>query len=135
MLLGDCCLVRRRDDAETIVSALLAGATGQGYRPIAATLGMSDFAFTVRGWLRAFAGAAEVLRAHFTRWAHALDPDLGPIAPRGEAVADAVEAIGVAARAAVQLLGPLPVWAGVARLSGGALLCHTSCPLPLAPGV
>ena len=33
-------------------------------------------------------------------------------------------------RAAVQRLGPLPEWARVARLSGGALLCHTSYPLP-----
>jgi hypothetical protein len=92
---------------------------------------MSHLAESVRNWLRAFARAAEALRAHFTRWAYGQDPDLAPIAPRGSPAADAVEAIGVAVRAAVQRFGPLSEWARVARLSGGALLCHTSYPLPL----
>jgi hypothetical protein len=130
VLLRDCCLIRRRDDAERIVTALQRRAEGWGYRRIATELGMRDFVWTVCRWLRAFASAAEVLRAHFTRWAYALDADLAPIEPRGSPVADAVEAIGVAARAAVQRFGPLPVWARVAWMSGGALLCHTSFPLP-----
>ena len=92
---------------------------------------MSLFAQTVRNWLRAFVPAAEALRGHFTRWAYALDADLGPITPRGSPVGDAVEAMGVAVRAAVQRFGPLWEWARVARLLGGALLCHTSYPLPL----
>lgn len=131
VLLWDCCLIRRLDDAERIVTALFKRAEGWGYRRIAAYLGMADLAVTVRGWLRAFVPAAEVLRAHFTAWAYALDADLGPIGPRGSPVADAVEAMGVAVRAAVQRFGPLSVWARVARISGGALLCHMSCPLPL----
>jgi hypothetical protein len=124
-------LVRRRDDAERIVTALHKRAEGWGYRRIATDLGMRHLAQTVRNWLRAFRLAAEALRAHFTRWAYALDPDLAPMAPRGSPVADAVEAVGVAVRAAVQRFGPRPEWARVARLSGGALLCHTSYPLPL----
>lgn len=115
------------------MSALQRRAEGWGYGRIAATLGLGDFAYTVRGWLRAFERAAEVLRAHFTRWAYALDPDLGSITPTGNVVADAVEAIGVAVRAVVQRLGPTPMGAAVARLSGGALLCHTSCPLAPPP--
>ena len=130
VLLWDCCLIRRRDDAERIVTALQKRAEGWGYRRIATDLGMRDLAQTVRSWLRAFAPAAEALRAHFTRWAYAMDPDLPPIAPRVSPIADAVEVIGVAVRAAVQRFGPLPEWARVARLSGGALLCHTSYPLP-----
>lgn len=131
VLLWDCCLIRRRDDAERIVTALYKRAEGWGYRRIATHLGMGDFTETVRNWLRAFAPAAEVLRAYFTRWAYGLDPDLGSITARGSPVGDAVEAIGVAVRAAVQRFGPLSEWARVARLSGGALLCHTSYPLPL----
>jgi len=134
VLLWDCCLIRRRDDAERIVTALQKRAEGWGYRRIATHLGVSDFAQTVRSWLRAFVPAAEVLRVYFTRWAYALDPDLGPIIARGSPAADAVEAIGVAVRAAVQRFGPLAEWARVARLSGGALLCHMSYPLPLLPG-
>ena len=124
-------MIRRRDDAERIVTALQRRAEGWGYRRIATDLGMGHLAETVRGWLRAFGPAVEALRAHFTRWAYALDPDLGPIAPGGSPVADAVGVIGVAVRAAVQRFGPLAEWARVARLSGGALLCHTSYPLPL----
>lgn len=134
VLLWDCCLTRRRDHAEKIVRALRERARGAGYRRIATGLGMSEVATTVRGWLRAFARGAEIIRAHFTRWAYALDPDLGPIAPMGDAVADAVEAMAVAVRASVQRLGPIPVSAAVARLSGGALLCNASCPLPAPPG-
>lgn len=135
MLLGDHSLIRRRDDADKIVGALLERARGAGYRRIATGLGMRDVAQTVRGWLRAFARAAEAIRAHFTRWAYALDPDLGPIAARGDPIGDAVEAMAVAARAAVQRHGPIPPPAWVARLSGGALLCHTSYPLPAPPGL
>jgi hypothetical protein len=133
VLLWDCCLIRRRDDAERIVTALQRRAQGWGYRRIATELGMRDFVWTVRGWLRAFASAAVVLRAHFTRWAYALDADLAPIEPRGSPVADAVEAMGVAVRAAVQRFGPLPVWARVARMSGGALLCKENTIIPLPP--
>ncbi len=131
VLLADSMLLRRRDDAETIGGAVLAKAGGSGHRRTAESLGVSDD--IVRGWLRSFGRAAEVIRAHFTRWAHALDPDLGPIEATGDAFADAVAAIGAATRAAVQRRGPQPVWAVVSAMTGGALLCHTRFPYPPVP--
>ena len=111
-----------------IGTALEAKARGRGHRPIAEVLGVPKD--TVRGWLRRFAADAEPIRAHFVRWAFALDPELGPIVPAGSGFADALEAIGVAARMWVLRLGRRAVWPLVAALSGGALLCHTSCPFP-----
>ncbi len=131
VLLADSMLVRRRDDAETIGGAILAKAGGSSHRQIAKSLGVSND--IVRGWLRSFGRAAEAVRAHFTRWAHALDPLLGPIEATGDAFADAVAAIGAATRAAVQRQGPQPVWAVVSRMTGGALLCHTKFLYPPVP--
>jgi hypothetical protein len=63
----------------------------------------------------------------------ALDVELGPVAPAGGPFADALAVLGVAARAFVLRFGPGEAWAIVARLSGGALLCHTSCHFPRVP--
>jgi transposase-like protein len=131
VLLTDSMFLRRRDDAETIGGAVLARAGGSSHRRIAKSLGVSDD--IVRGWLRAFGRAAETIRAHFTRWAHALDPLLGPIEATGNPFADAVAAMGAATRAAVQRQGPQPVWAVVSRMTGGALLCHTRFHYPPLP--
>ncbi len=131
VLLTGTMFLRRRDDAETIGGAVLARAGGSSHRRIAKSLGVSDD--IVRGWLGAFGRAAETIRAHFTRWAHALDPLLGPIDATGNAFADAVAAIGAATRAAVQRQGPQPVWAVVSAMTGGALLCHTRFPYPPVP--
>jgi hypothetical protein len=131
VLLADVCLLRRRDEVAVIGAALVAGARGRGHRRVAETLGVPEG--TVRGWLRRFAAGRDAIRAHFTRWAFALDPVLGPIVPAGSGFADAVEAIAVAARAWVLRFGLAAVWALVARLSGGCLLCHTSCPFPPVP--
>jgi len=120
VLLPEDNLLRRRDDVEVIGAALTAKAAGSGHRRIAADLDREPS--KVRRWLRRFGLAAERIRAHFTRWAHALDPMLGPVVPTGSAFADAVEAIGVAARAAVHRLGPRPPWALASVLSGGGLL-------------
>jgi hypothetical protein len=79
VLLADVALIRRQDDAETIGEAAEARARGVSWARIAGSLGRAKE--TVRGWLRAFAAAAEAIRAHFTRWAAALDPLLGPIEP------------------------------------------------------
>jgi hypothetical protein len=125
--LADCFLVRGRDDVETIGRAILDNAAGVGHRRIARVLGRWEN--TVRRWLRAFRDRAELIRVHFTRWAHALDVDLGPIGVAGSVVANALEAIGVAARAATQRYGPVSPWAVASRLTAGALLCNTSGPL------
>ena len=128
VLLPDVCLLRRRDAVAVIGAALTTAATGCGHRVIAERLGVPKD--TVRGWLRRFARDAEAIRAHFARWAFALDPGLGPVVPAGGVFADAVAAIGAAARAFVLRFGPRGEWPVVAVLSGGVLLCHTSCPFP-----
>ena len=111
-----------------IGAALVASVAGQGHRRVAAGLGLP--ADTVRGWLRRFRRDAVAIRGLFVRWAFALDPELGPWTPAGTAAGDALEAIGVAVRAWVLRLGPRATWSLVAVLSGGVLLCHTSCPFP-----
>lgn len=127
MLLPVDTLVRRRDEVAVIGAAFLAWLGGAGHRRIAASLGLS--ADTVRGWLRRFAVRAEDVRAHFWHLAHRLDASLGAIAPRGSQVADALEAIGVAAAAAVRRFGPAAsLWAFVSGATGGRLLCNTNCP-------
>jgi hypothetical protein len=120
------CLRRRRDAAAVIGAALVAKAAGAGHRKIAKTLGVP--ASTVRGWLRRFAVWAEAIRSHFTLWAHALDAELAPIVPAGSPLADAVEAIAVAGRAAVLRFGPRPPWQVASALTAGALLSNTSSP-------
>ena len=131
VLLPEVCLLRRRDAVAVIGAALAARAAGAGHRPIAGRLGVPKD--TVRGWLRRFARDAEAIRVHFSRCAFALDPELGAVAPAGGAFADAVAAVGVAARAFVLRFGPRDAWPVVAVLSGGVLLCNTSCPFPVVP--
>jgi len=131
VLLAEDGLARRRDAVADIGDALTAKAAGSGHRPIAARVGLP--AATVRGWLRRFAAVAERVRAHFTWWAVALDPMLGPVTPAGSSFADAVAAIGAAASAAVRRLGPRPAWQVASVLSAGGLLSNTSCPW-VAPG-
>jgi len=125
VLLGDGCLLRRRDSVEVIGSALVEHAGGVGHRPIAARLGVP--AATVRGWLRRFARTATETAGFFVRWALVLAPASDPPALSGTAVGDAVEAIGLAARAAIWRFGPAGPWRLAARLTGGGLLCNTSC--------
>jgi hypothetical protein len=126
VLLPDDSLVRRRDAVADIGHALLSKAAGSGHRTIAVMLGREPS--TVRGWLRRFASVAVRVREHFTRWAVALDPMLGPIVPAGSVFADAVEAVGVAAAAWVRRLGPVPAWQFASAATGGGLLSNTSCP-------
>jgi hypothetical protein len=125
VLLPDELLVRRRDEVAVIGSALVAHAAGDGHRRIAGRLGVP--AATVRGWLRRFASRAGAIAAFFTQWALTLAPGSDPPAPTASAVGDAVEAVGVATRAAVRRFGPGPVWTRAARLTGGGMLANTSC--------
>jgi len=130
VLLADIALLRRVDAVGVIGRALVAAAGGAGHRPIAKTLGRP--ADTVRGWLRRFRAAAARIGVHFLAWAHRLDPNLGAVASKGDPLADAVEAIGVAARAASLRLGPRPAWSWASSLTAGRLLSNTSSPW-LAP--
>lgn len=131
MLLPEDGLARRRDAVADIGDAMTAKAAGSGHRLIAARLGVP--AATVRGWLRRFGSMAERIREHFTRWAVALDPMLGPLEPAGSVFADAVGAIGAAAGAAVRRFGPRPPWSLASSLTGGGLLA-TRAALWAVPG-
>jgi hypothetical protein len=124
VLLGDRGLLRRQDEVAVIGEALTAMVAGRGYRRVAADAGVP--ASTVRGWRAAFVAGAEAIRAHFTRCAHALDPQMGAIVAAGSATGDALEAVAVAARAFVLRFGSRPLWSIVGVLCGGRLLCHTS---------
>ena len=128
MLLPDLVLLRRQDEVSVIGQAIEAMVAGAGFRSIAGRLGVR--AGTVRGWLRRFAERAVLIRTHFTRWAVVLDPELGPIVPAGSQVADALEAIAVAARAWVLRFGPGDPWRIASVLSGGVLLATRTAPLP-----
>jgi len=130
VLLPDALLVRRVDTVAVIGAALTAAAAGAGHRRAAERVGRP--ASTVRGWLRRFRTAAARVAAHFAAWAHRLDPMLVAIEPAGSPVADAVEAVGVAARAASLGLGPRPGWSWASVLTVGGLLCNTNSPW-LAP--
>lgn len=120
VLLPEVALVRRQDEVSVIGAAIEAKVAGQGYRQVASRLGAH--ADTVRGWLRRFAERAALVRAHFTRCAAWLDLELGPVLPAGSGIADALEAIAVAARAWVLRFGPGDPWRIASRLSGGLLL-------------
>ena len=127
VLLPQLAFSRRQDEVAVIGDAIEASVAGEGFRPIAARLGA--YPETVRGWLRRFAGRAEEIRAHFTRCAVALDPELGPVMPAGGGVADALEAIAITARAWVLRFGPAGPWEIASRFSGGRLLGNTNRPL------
>ena len=127
VLLPGVALLRRRDEVSVIGAAIEAKVAGEGHRQIARRLGVH--ADTVRGWLRRFAERAARIRAHFTRWAVALDAELGAVLPAGSGIADALEAIAVAVRAWVLRFGPGDPWRIAGVLSGGVLLGNTSSPL------
>ena len=128
VLLPDLAFSRRRDEVAVIGAAIEAKVAGEGHRLIARRLGVH--ADTVRGWLRRFAEHAERIRMHFTRWAVVLDVEIGVVLPAGSGIADALEAIAVAARAWVLRFGPGDPWRIASALSGGVLLGNTSSPFP-----
>lgn len=115
-------LARRADAAAVIVAALLAKATGQGHRTIAAGLGRP--AETVRGWLRCFAARLEPARAVFTYWCRATATDPVLPGPAGSWWADALAALAAAAAALAARfqLGTVALWPAAVVLSAGRLL-------------
>ena len=129
VLLPDMCLLRRCDAVEVIGAAVLA-ATDAGYRRVAEQLGRP--AETVRDWLSRFRSRAELVAAHFWRWARALDGALVlGVADAVTAVLVALEAIGVCTRAASLWLARRPAWSWVSALTGGRLLwINTNPPWP-----
>jgi Homeodomain-like domain len=130
VLLPEVALLRRQDEVSVIGAAIVAKVAGEGYRRIASRLGVH--ADTVRGWLRRFVDRAGLVRAHFTRCAVALDPEIGPVLPAGSGIADALEAIAVAARAWVLRFGGGDPWRIASVLSGGVLLAARAPAYPWA---
>ena len=120
VLLPELLLARRADTAAVIGAALTAKATGAGHRSIADLLGRP--VSTVRAWLRRFAVHAESLRVLFTGLLFVLDPEADGARPAGSLFADAVEAVGLAAAAAVRMFGPRPAWQFASSASSGWLL-------------
>lgn len=126
VLISDDSLLRRRDLAEVIGVALAAKAAGVGHRRAAVAVGVPPS--TARGWFRRFAANADAIRVWFTVLAHDLDPMLAPISATATALADAVEAIAVAARASSLRLAPVAPWSFASKASRGRLLSNTGWP-------
>lgn len=129
VLLPALMLLRRGDAVETIGRVLELSAGGWARRRIARELGLPRS--TVRGWLERFVRRLEMIRAHFTGWALALDARLSRIEPTGTPAGDALAAMVAAGRSG----GAVSLWRFVAAVSGGRLLCNTSSPFPAAPMV
>jgi hypothetical protein len=129
VLLPDVCLARRRYLAEVIGAALLSVGR-EGYRRAGERLGVPGE--TVRDWRRRFGSQAELIGAHFLRWARVLDSSLDPSGGQGSLVADAIEAIGRCTRVASLRLGRRGPWSWVSALTAGGLLeINTSTPWPV----
>jgi hypothetical protein len=124
VLVPEDTLVRRRDSAEVIGTALTRAAQGASHRLIAIELDRQDS--TVWDWLCRFRLMAVRIREFFTRWAHVLDPGRPAPAPTGSDCSDALDAIGVLAQMAVRRFGPRPPWHMASALTRGLLLCNTS---------
>jgi hypothetical protein len=121
-------LLRRRDGVEVIGKALSARAGGKSLCWIASDLDRA--VSTVRGWLGRFSAMAEVLRGHFTRWAHSIDPGHERRFSGGSVFADALDAIGVLGIVTVRRFGPYRVWWLASVVTGGRLLNNTSAQFP-----
>ena len=129
VLLPVLALLRRCDLAERIGEALALKVAGWGHRRIAAAMGIPASTVGDRG--RRFVDNAEAIRVRFTALAYALDPCLGAIEPRAGPLADALEAVVVAAGAAARAFGPAPLWRFAAGASRGRLLApHRPEPSP-----
>jgi Domain of unknown function (DUF6431) len=115
-------LPRRRDSTETVGAALLMATEGRGQRTIAAQLDRPTS--TVRNWLRGARLAAERLRQTAVVAAYELDAGHAVMGARVTVLAEAVDALGHAAAAAVRrfgLVGASP-WQIIAMISRGQLL-------------
>jgi hypothetical protein len=123
VLLPISALLRRADAAVVIVSALAAKAWRRvGFRRIAVELARP--AQTVRGWLRRMGQRAEAVRSVFTVWLCAVDADPVVPGPTGDALGDALAAIG-ALTAAVErrfVLSGVSLAQVAVAVSGGRLL-------------
>lgn len=102
-----CCWPRGRSRAGAMArrssAARVAKANEQGHRTIAAQLRRPPG--TVRGWLRTLARRAEPVASSARGWTHALDASADHAIAPGSPIVDAVDALGIAARACRRRLG------------------------------
>ena len=129
VLLPDVCLVRRRDSAAAIGTALKAVVVErQSVEDVAVLRGVP--LETLRGWVRRLRRNAAAICAHFGRWLAALAPGRPPLEAAASPCIDAIGAIGAAVRAASIVIAVRPPWSWASRLSAGALLSNTNSPWP-----
>jgi hypothetical protein len=124
VLVPPASLPRRRDAIETVGVGLLQAAGGHGHRVIADQLELP--ASTVRNWLRRARRRPGRLRDQAVRALFALSGEIPAIEPRATPLADAVEALGLAASAALRRFGwsGTSAWRIIAARSRGRLLGH-----------
>jgi hypothetical protein len=126
VMLPRLCLGRRVDAVAVIWTALLARASGDGWRRVTALVGRP--ASTVRGWLSRFGAHAELIRVGFAQLERLAGggADMDRLAPAGSPVADAVAQIGAGCAAVRRAAGSpvlgIPIAQVVAACSGGWLL-------------
>ncbi|MEV8530135.1 hypothetical protein AB0451_39690 [Streptomyces sp. NPDC052000] len=123
VLLLPYCLLRRADSVHTIAAALLDHVAGYGHRRIAERLHRP--AATVRGWLRRARTRAAFWSRHGMIYAYRLTPDAGPFQPRATEPAEALDALGEAARVAQKqhaAWAATDPWGGIALVTSGRLL-------------
>ena len=117
---------RRFDVVASIGAALIGGAAGRGYRPLAQALVVP--LETLRDWLRALRRGALPLRAVFLGFASALGAPAPRPPPGGSPLAWLVQAICEAFAAARDRLGEWAVaggvWAFASAACGGTLLAY-----------
>jgi hypothetical protein len=77
---------------------------------------------STRGWLRRARRRSGQIRTSATRWAYALDPELGAVHPAGGRLGDAFEALALAARAWILRFGRSCPWELAVHLTGGLLV-------------
>lgn len=129
VLLPGLCFARRRYVAD-VIGAALVSVDREGYRRAGERLGVPGE--TVRGWRQRFGARAELIGAHFLRWARALDAVFDPPAGQGSPAADAIEAIGGCTRVASLRFGRRSPWSWASALTvGGLLEINTCTPWPV----
>jgi transposase-like protein len=106
-----------------IGAALVATGRGNGYRAVAAELGVP--AATVRSWARRARANAERLYRFGVRTVVALEPELLPTTPRASRLGEALEVLSAAAVAVTRRFPagqPVPLWSTINVLTQGRLL-------------
>ena len=127
VLLPDVALLRRQDEVAVIGAAIEAKVAGEGYRPIACGWGCMRTRCVAGcgGSLSGLSRSGRISRGGRSRWIRSS----GRCCRRGAAIADALEAIAVAARAWVLRFGPGDPWRIASRAVGRGAVGQHEFPL------